>query len=174
MTWSHGIWLGFHRRTNEYVMFDGEHGVRRARTIMRYPDQMKFLAEAAQKVDVGPQHLRVHEPRAAVFQQPADKELQRGEDKPQQSRRFYVRQKDLDAYEYSDKCPRCEHALKYGNGRSNRPHSDACRQRIMEKLNETPDGRRIIAKCETKIDRSISEQIEKRENEPNPEIDAAA
>ena len=80
----------------------------------------------------------------------------------------------MDAYGYSDKCPRCEHALKYGNGRSNLPHSDACRQRIMEKLNETPDGRRRIAEFEMKTDRYTSEQIEKQENEPNPETDAAA
>ena len=173
MTWSSGVWLGVHRRTNQYVLYDDEHGIRHARTIMRYPDAQKFSAEAAQKVSVGPQQIHVPEQRDAIFKEPADRPLQEGEVKERQARRFYVRQKDLDAYGYSDRCPRCEHALKYGNGRCNLPHSDACRQRIIEKLRETPDGRRRIAEFETKTDRYVAEQVEKN-NEPNIERDAAA
>ena len=32
--WSDGAWLGVHRRTNQYVIFDYENGIRQARTIM--------------------------------------------------------------------------------------------------------------------------------------------
>ena len=40
--WSNGVFLGVHRRTNQYVVFDDRHGIKEARTVMRYPDELKF------------------------------------------------------------------------------------------------------------------------------------
>ena len=48
--WSDGIFVGIHRRTNQYVMFDPMYGIRETRTIMRYPHELKFDPELAQTV----------------------------------------------------------------------------------------------------------------------------
>ena len=38
-------------------MFDAKHGILEARTIMRFPDELKFDAELAQAVNITPQHI---------------------------------------------------------------------------------------------------------------------
>ena len=50
--WSEGIYVGVHRRTNQYMIFDAERGIREARTIMRLPNVqlMRATAEHNQKL----------------------------------------------------------------------------------------------------------------------------
>ena len=46
-----------HQPSNQYFMFDAKHGIREARTIMRFFDELKFDAEGAQAVNITPQHI---------------------------------------------------------------------------------------------------------------------
>ena len=164
--WSDGVWLGVHRRTNQYIIFDAVNGIRHARTIMRYPNNLKFSIELAQGVDVGPQQIHEEDPRETIFRRPADKSLQQGEEKNPQHRRLYVRQKDIDAFGFSDRCPRCEHEMRYGKGRSAAAHSESCCQRITEMLKTTPEGRRRLEQFELRVTQNIANQIE-QQYEPN-------
>ena len=70
------MWLGIHRRTTQYVIFDVEEGIRNARTVIRYPHPQKFSVEIAQKVKIGPPQLHVHVPRKAVFRDCVTEPLQ--------------------------------------------------------------------------------------------------
>ena len=67
--WSDGIFVGIHRRTNQYVMFDPMRGIREARTIMRYPDELKFDPELAQTVNILPQHVHESAPHDQAFRE---------------------------------------------------------------------------------------------------------
>ena len=62
--WSEGIFVGIHRRTNQYLMSDSERGIQEARTVRRFPDELKFDADIAQAVNIAPQHVqdpKIHE-----------------------------------------------------------------------------------------------------------------
>ena len=65
--WSDGILLGIHRRTNQYMMFDATHGMKEARTIMRFPDELKFDPELAQAVNISSQHVHASAPHDQAF-----------------------------------------------------------------------------------------------------------
>ena len=39
------------------MMFDSEPGIREARTVMRFPDELKFDADIVQAVNIAPQHV---------------------------------------------------------------------------------------------------------------------
>ena len=60
--WSDGIFVGILRRTNQYVMFDSTLGITEARTIMRFPDELRFDPELAQAVNISPQHVELVAP----------------------------------------------------------------------------------------------------------------
>ena len=78
-------------------------------------------------------------------------------------KRFYVKQADLDAFGYTPDCVRCKHAMKYGPGRTNMPHSDQCRPRIAEVLQGTEVGRRRLAAFEARTSQQIA--IENQANQ---------
>ena len=52
--WSDGVYVGIHRRTNQYLIFDAQHGIKEARAVMRFPDELKFDVPMAQAVNIAP------------------------------------------------------------------------------------------------------------------------
>ena len=61
-------------------------------------------------------------------------------------RRTPITKKDLDDYGLSENCPRCEHTLRYGHGRTTKGHSEQCRSRIYEQMLTPEAGQVRIAK----------------------------
>ena len=55
--WSDGIFVGTHRKTNQYLMFEAHRDIRKARTVMRFPDVCKLFVGQAQAVNITPQHV---------------------------------------------------------------------------------------------------------------------
>ena len=52
--------------------------------------------------------------------------------------RAYIRQKDRDKYGYTQNCPCCQSSITYGpNTQNSTPHTDQCRQRIMDEWSKT-------------------------------------
>ena len=79
-------------------------------------------------------------------------------------KRLYVKQADLDAFGYTPDCVRCKHAMKYGPGRINMPHSDQCRVRITEALRGTDAGRRRLEEFERRTNQQIAIEIQRDES----------
>ena len=40
------------------------------------------------------------------------------------ARRVYIKAKDIERWGYTSGCPKCEHEMRYGAGRTTVPHSD--------------------------------------------------
>ena len=76
-------------------------------------------------------------------------------------KRLYVKQADLDAFGYTPDCIRCKHAMKYGPGRTNTPHSEPCRMRIAEALRGTEAGRKRLAAFETRTNQQLATEIQR-------------
>ena len=49
-----GVWLGIDERTGQHIIYDSNHGIRHARTLLRLPDAQKFESERAAAVSVTP------------------------------------------------------------------------------------------------------------------------
>ena len=64
---------------------------------------------------------------------------------------------------YTSGCQRCEHEMKWGPGRTTRPHSERCRARIMEELSKTETGRLRLGLAAERMDRSLAEHIEQHD-----------
>ena len=151
--WHVGLFLGIDRRTGQYIVH-GEHGIKFARTIIRLPDANKWNKEALEKLNVTPQSLHIpKEPEVVFRERPADK-TEAVAQKQIISRQVYIKQADIRKFGLTRGCPRCDHELSYGPGRTSRPHSLACRQRIMGELVTTPEGAARVQAAGDRLDRT--------------------
>ena len=82
------------------------------------------------------------------------------EDVARGARRVYIKAKDIEQYGYTSGCPKCEHEMKYGKGRTTVPHSERCRQHIMAELAKTEAGQRRIEDATVRLDRALGEMGE--------------
>ena len=73
-------------------------------------------------------------------------------------RGVYIRQEDLNNFGYTANCKKCHSISLYGSAAGAMPHSVACRERIMAKLQETEAGRARVAKMTQRVDRYNTEQ----------------
>ena len=81
-------------------------------------------------------------------------------------KRLYIRQDDINTFGHTPGCPRFEHAMRYGSGRTNIPHSDLCRQRIAGEFRGTEAGRRRLDEHYRCTNQEIAQQIEQQEVGP--------
>ena len=58
-------------------------------------------------------------------------------------------------------CPKCDHEIEYGPGRTSRPHSQVCKNRIVSELAKTAEGQARIAAANERLDRATRELGEK-------------
>ena len=89
-------------------------------------------------------------------------EAEKIEIKQSLARRIYIRQSDYEAHGLTDHCPRCEHTKRYGPGRTTKPHSQECRDRIVEELAKTPEGQARIKSATERAEKSVAEHIEQQ------------
>ena len=69
-------------------------------------------------------------------------------------RPFKIYKQDLQLYGYTPQCPGC---IAARNEQAQRPHNNACRNRIREKLMETEAGKRRIAASDERMKQLRSE-----------------
>ena len=127
---------------------------------MRLPNAQNCCRDLVANVSITPFHLHVDQGPDVVFQdkKPTTDEVESSE--PRLTRRLYTKKVDYDNYGYTSGCPRCEHEVKYGPGRTTKPHSERCRSRIMEELSKTEIGRARLGFATERMDRSLAEHVE--------------
>ena len=167
--WHSGTFLGMDRRTGQYTLYDGKE-IKLARTVMRLPDGNKWDKEALSAVNSTPWDL--HRPREleVVFK---DKVVKDAElvDKVALSRQVYIKAQDLIDFGLTRGCPRCDHQLQYGAGRTGKPHSQRCRERLMGELAKTDAGKRRISAASDRLDRTVADLGQQhRDDLPQGEI----
>ncbi len=130
---------------------------------MRFPDELKFDVDMVQAVKICPQHIHESEAHDAAFREPIFPQapIPGVGENAVSFKRLYVKQADLDAFGYTPDCIRCKHALQYGPGRTNTPHSEACRARIAEALRGTEAGRKRLAAFETRTNQQLATEVQR-------------
>ena len=105
------------------------------------------------------------EPRVVFKDVSSAPEAPKADEPSRKSRRLYIKLSDVEAYGYTEGCPKCDHDLKYGFGRTTKGHSDKCRARITAELAKTPAGRERIAAAIGRLEQYVSEYIEKHDQQ---------
>ena len=66
-------------------------------------------------------------------------------------RRLRINKSDLDAHGHDPDCPQCTYIQKYGKPRPGGNHSDRCRRRLQEAMQQTEAGRARLAVHDERI-----------------------
>ena len=148
-----GIWLGINERNSEvYIGLPGG-GVTSARSIKRLPEDQKWDKNLIEELKGTPWNL------SGVENSPKITFGQRGDDQddvplpvPREEihipRRVRIGRTDLEQHGFTDSCPGCEASQKNGTPRG---HTERCRNRLMEALRGTDDGRKRINEAVDRI-----------------------
>ena len=91
---------------------------------MRLPNVQKWNKEAMAEVSITPWNLHEAKMPEVIFKDQIDKPREGVEDIARAARRVYIKATDIAKYGYTSGCPKCEHEMKYGKGRTTVPHSE--------------------------------------------------
>ena len=173
-----GIFVGMQLGGAQYALYDTEtRGIVYTRSVSRLPDSQKFDPVALESVDRVPYELHVAKPRDVPFREAVPQDVL-VEDRIAYARDVYLREADFEAYGYSDShgiaCAKCTFHRTYGWRRAyTKPHSKACKERIIERLRETPAGRERLDRAATRL-RNSAEDIHARQGQPPTQGEMAA
>ena len=87
---------------------------------------------------------------------------------PRLARRVYIGKKDFERQGYTAGCPKCDHEMRYGPGRTTANHSEACRNRIMSELAKTVEGQARLSNATARLEKTVNELGEKEMAEQRP------
>ena len=137
------------------------------------PESRKWNSDELSKVASTPWDLHQPKEPEVVFKERVEDQREAGVDKIAVARQVYIKASDLDEFGLTRGCPRCDHQLKYGPGRTSKPHSQQCRARIMGELAKTVSGQARIKTATARLDESMAEHGEQHRTD-TPQGDAAA
>ena len=89
------------------------------------------------KLTATPFQLHVDQTPGVVLQDKPAAEVEKNSSEPRQAGRVYMRPPGFEQFGFTSDCPKCEHEMKYGPGRTTRPHSEGCSLRMMAELAKT-------------------------------------
>ena len=73
------------------------------------------------------------------------------------ARQPYLKAADFIEYGLKKVCPKCDHGISYGRGRTSKPHSMTCKKRILAKISKTPEGQARIVQASERLDNIVAE-----------------
>ena len=160
---SEGLWIGHARNSNEALIGTGE-GVVRAYDVHRMPederwDGMLVTTMKGTPTQPDPKKAGSHIPiRVNVDVEEHDEEVTKVQSKDEEIRRIPITMAMLRKYGYMEGCDGCKQK-RIGMG-VGRPHSEQCRQRIMDELEKDEEGKRMLEKNDERIMRKMAERVE--------------
>ena len=159
-----GVWLGHARNSNE-VLIGTEHGVVRAYDVRRMPEGQRWNGEAINRMKGTPQQPDPKRPGAGipirvVFDEAEEKRAVEpaAPKRENEIRRMRITAEMLEKYGYTEGCEGCR--FKRAKLADNRAHSERCRKRIMDKMEEDEEGRRKKKMDEDRINNKMAVAIE--------------
>ena len=128
-------------------------------------DVQKWDATMLEEVCIWPWKLMEKKEPAVIFPENLDRDQPKAEPEIRAARALYLKRSDMETYGYTSGCPRCDHDMAYGYGRTSKGHSKACRDRIAAKLAETPAGRVRIAAASARMDNQLAEMVQRADQQ---------
>ena len=158
-----GVFLGYNKVSNTYRVLSEEGHLVKARGLTARPEEAKWNPEKLAAVTVTPWDLRRREAAVRVeVGEPVERHAAPAEAPTTNPRRLKITKHMLSSASIgtTDGCPQCRHFRTFGETKDGLPHTEACRARILEAMNQSDTGRAKLARHEERIDRAIAERIE--------------
>ena len=151
--WRRGVFLGFARQSNEYVLWD-EDKVVKSRSHQRLKSSMQWPEGAHEGITADP-----HSTYASLLPErfgPAVEKPDEVEVQPKRlARSVAIRKADWETHGATPGCSKCSHAVEYGWGLMDGPHSEACVARFRELFMETEAGRQRVQRADSRRERQV-------------------
>ncbi len=161
--WREGVFLGYSRSSHTYTLATPD-GKMQSRALMRRPPDNRWSQEALAGIKTTPWLEREKPEVQARFQQEAqEQDSPPAVDVLPAVRRLRINKSDLYAHGYTQGCRQCEYTERNGKARGGMQHSTACRQRIIEAIGQTEEGKQRIAEHDERVNTNIAERIEKED-----------
>ncbi len=162
--WKQWYILGYSRTSNDYRLIT-EEGLRvvMARSVQRVMPSERWRPAVLEGITVTPQGLaEPHQPGVVFGPRVPTKEPELPRRRAPQ--RIALRQADFDhtrgGHGFTEGCPKCDHAVMHGWGKTSQHHSPACVARLAAELQKTVDGRRRLACAEERAARHQQEKLQ--------------
>ena len=156
--WREGVFLGFNRSSNTYVVATSE-GVANVRSLYRRPAASRWDFEAVSKIAATPWSTRERSQAEAHF---PDADGERGETATRNvcpiPKAFRINYADLTTYGFTKDCPQCDFNMMHQKSKPGQIHTATCRRRILDAMLATPEGRKRLEVYESKVDHAIADR----------------
>ena len=164
-----GIFLGYNKVSSTYRILTQDGDITKARALQSKPEEDKWEPERLKAITVTPWSLRR---KAAAVRIDVGAEVPRHEEPqnapPSNPRRLKITKQTLDNYGTTDNCRQCRHYREFKETKDGLAHSEKCRKRILEAMNQTDVGRARLERHEERIDQAIAERIREADTAERP------
>ena len=145
----------------------------KTRAMQRLPFENRWESEKLKAINVTPWSLRAATAPPKVDVGPAvEKHAEPTPDIPPLPRRLKITMKTLQEYGYSEGCMQCDHIRRYGETKPGLTHMETCRQRIVEAMINTPEGKARIDQHEDRVNKAIAARGPQEATAATPPEDA--
>ncbi len=165
-----GIFLGYNRTSNTFMIINSDGEMVGARSITRKPESERWDPEALARIQVVPGTGYEQKQRGHVrFQDGAtDSGPSTEAVRPAAVRRLRINQSDLDKHGYNEQCPQCKYIRRHGKARAGGFHSEQCRQQLIDKLMQSDEGRARLQGQEERNAQAQEENAARGPERPTP------
>ena len=155
-----GIFLGYKRSSNSYVVADERGNVVESRAVQRRPMEQRWDRASIESLTTTPWNLRetADAKRVELGEEAPKHDV--AEDKVPVPRRLKITMKLLRQLGTTDDCPQCEHVRQFNETKNGLAHTEKCRKRLVEALEQTEEGATKLANTEERINRGVARVIE--------------
>ncbi len=150
--WRHGILLGYSMNSPEYWVYDDGRALL-VRSVQRVPLSDRWRADKLAEMQLRRHSLHQPKPRDVQLEDAPDTRAQI-EVRERAFPALKLRRADFDpgagGFGYTEGCPKCAHAQRYGwnAGTSHHNHDATCRARIEDCLSKTTTGKQRLDEWE--------------------------
>ena len=157
--WLEGIFLGFSRSSNSHLVGTNE-GVVTARSIYRRPAASRWSVDRATGLTATPWSIRDRSDATVSFRDAPTEEEKKDKRIEAVPKAFRINYGDLVKHGFTEGFPQCDHNAIHKKSKPGVSHTKTCRERMLETLMGTPEGRARLEAYEEKVDQAIADRIE--------------
>ena len=169
--WADGAFVGYSWTSNTYAIETREGGIITARSLKCVPMANRWCPETLSKITATPWSRRDRAAPEVRFTDPAlvpDEPVTTAPPAP--TRRFRINDVDLRSHGFTAGCPQCNHIQRYGRTKPGLQHNQVCRERIIDEIGKTEEGKARLASHEARADRYLAEHLEHDDQRRAPTV----
>jgi len=160
--WLSGIFLGYKRSSNSYVIGVDE-GIATSRAVQRRPLENRWEMEAISQLKAPPWSTRAKRDHEVHFEQEAPKDEPVKDDMAINPRRLKLMYSDFVEHGFTGGCKLCDYMQQYKKTKGGLQHTETWRARMMAELGKTVAGQLRLERCEDRINEALARHVERED-----------